>query len=145
MPSTIEQLIQVGIEKESRTEDFYRYWSQKLDDPRTRVLMLALAEEERKHREFFENLRDSGLKLGKLPDKIDLSPGDYSVPEEISEAANAEEVLRQAVDREASAIKLFVDLSEQVGTMTSIFDKLAAEEREHKRRLETFLPQTPNA
>ena len=58
MAMTFAELVQLGIKKESDTEAFYRYWAERLSDPGARTLLDELAQEEAKHRVFFENLED---------------------------------------------------------------------------------------
>ena len=138
MPMTFDELVQLGIKKETDTEAFYRYWAQRLADPGARVLLSELAEEEIKHRVFFENLKETDMKSSKADEVLDLHIGDYLLPEEISEGSSIQDVLITAIHREESAIKFFSDLAAQAAKMQATFERLAAEEKKHKLRLETF-------
>ncbi len=139
MAMTFIELVCLGIEKETDTEAFYRYWSERLTDSGARVLLSELAQEEAKHRVFFENLKEADIKSSnKADDVIDLHVGDYLKAEEISPNSSIQDVLISAIHREANAIKFFTNLAEQGGPMQSTFQRLAQEEKQHKLRLETF-------
>lgn len=138
MAMTFAELVKLGIQKESTTEAFYRRWASKLTDPGARTLLSELADEEVKHRVFFENLKPPDVKQGQAADVLDLHMSDYLVSKEISEDSSTQDVLISAIHREADAIKFFTDLAVQASTMHSTFENLAAEEKKHKLRLETF-------
>ena len=138
MAMTFAELVKLGIEKESGAEAFYRHWASSLSDPGARILLSELAEEEIKHRIFFENLKESDLQQGQAPQVLDLHMSDYLVSEEISEQSSVQDVLISAIHREANAIKFFTDLATQSSQMRSVFEKLAAEEKKHKLLLETY-------
>ena len=138
MAMTFAELVKLGIQKESTTEAFYRRWASKLADPGARALLAELADEEVKHRVFFENLKQPDIQQGQAADVLHLHMSDYLVPKEIAEDSSTQDVLISAIHREAGAIKFFTDLAAQAGTMQSTFENLAAEEKKHKLRLETF-------
>lgn len=138
MAMTFAELVKLGIEKESAAEAFYRHWASALSDPGPMALLAELAEEELKHRIFFENLKETDMQQGQAPQVLDLHMSDYLVSEEISEQSSVQDVLISAIHREANAIKFFTDLAAQSGKMRSTFERLAAEEKKHKLRLETF-------
>ena len=138
MPMTFDELVQLGIKKETDTEAFYRYWAQRLADPGAQTLLSELAQEEIKHRLFFESLKETDIQPGQPAEVLDLHIGDYLLPEEISEGSSIQDVLITAIHREESAIKFFSDLAAQLGKMQPTFERLAAEEKKHKLRLETF-------
>ena len=138
MAMTFEQLRQLGIQKESDTETFYRHWAEKLADPGARVLLAELADEETKHRQFFENLKETDVQSGPAAKVLDLHIGDYLIAKEISEDSSIQDVLISAIHREASAIKFFTELAAQANPLQATFQRLAGEEKKHKLRLETF-------
>ena len=138
MAMTFDELVQAGIQKETDTEAFYRYWAQQLTDPGARVLLSELAQEEVKHRIFFEKLKETDIQPGKTDQVLDLHIGDYLLPEEIAKGSSVQDVLISAIHREESAIKFFSDLAAQAGNMRATFERLAGEEKKHKLRLETF-------
>ena len=138
MAMTFVELVKLGIQKESEAEAFYRYWAGKLTDAGGQNLLSELADEEIKHRIFFENLKESDMQQGPATDVMDLHMSDYLVSDEISEESSIQDVLIGAIKREANAIKFFTDLAGQSGAMRSTFEKLAAEEKKHKLRLETY-------
>ena len=138
MAMTFDELVQAGIKKETDTEAFYRYWAQRLTDPGPRVLLSELAQEEAKHRIFFENLKETDIQPSQTDQVLDLHIGDYLLPEEISQGSSTQDVLISAIHREESAIKFFSDLAAQAGNMRATFARLAGEEKKHKLRLETF-------
>ncbi len=138
MAMTFDELVQLGIKKESDTEAFYRYWSEHVPDPGAQTLLSALAQEEVKHRVFFENLTESDIQQSQPNEVLDLHIGDYLVVQEISENSSIQDVLISAIHRETGAIKFFSDLAAKGGKMQSTFEQLASEEKKHKLRLETF-------
>jgi len=103
-----------------------------------RALLSELAEEEIKHRIFFENLKETDVQQGQAPQVLDLHISDYLISEEISEQSGVQDVLISAIHREANAIKFFTDLAAQSSQMRATFEKLAAEEKKHKLLLETY-------
>ena len=138
MAMTFAELVKLGIQKESSAEEFYHRWASRLADPGARTLLSELAEEEVKHRVFFEKLKKTDIRSGQAPKVLDLHMSDYLVCKEISDDSSTQDVLISAIHREANAIKFFTDLAAQGGKMRSTFEKLAAEEKKHKLRLETF-------
>ncbi len=138
MAMTFADLVQLGIKKESDTQAFYLYWAQRLADPGARVLLSELAQEEFKHRVFFENLKETDLQRSGPAEVLDLHIGDYLVEKEISEDSSIQDVLISAIHREESAIRFFEYLSGRGGKMQPTFERLAGEEKKHKLRLETF-------
>ena len=129
MAMTFAELVKLGVEKESDTEAFYRYWAKNLSDAGGQNLLSELADEEVKHRVFFENLKESDMQQGPTAEVMDLHMSDYLVSEKISEESSIQDVLIGAIKREANAIKFFTDLAGQSGAMRSTFEKLAAEEK----------------
>ncbi len=139
MAMTFVELVQLGVQKESDTEAFYRYWAERLADPGARVLLSELAEEEAKHCVFFQNLKEADMQSSsKAGEVIDLHVGDYLQAEEISQDSSIQDVLISAIHRESSAIRFFTVLAGQAGPMQPTFERLAQEEKKHKLRLETF-------
>ena len=138
MAMTFAELVKLGVEKESEAEAFYRHWALSLGDPGARTLLSELADEEIKHRVFFENLKEADLQQGQAPQVLDLHMSDYLISEEISEQSDVQDVLISAIHREANAIKFFTNLAAQSSQMRSTFEKLAAEEKKHKLLLETY-------
>ena len=138
MAMTFAELVKLGVEKESQAEAFYRHWASKLENPGAKALLSDLAEQEVKHRVFFENLKETDIQQDQAPKVLDLHMSDYLVSREISEDSSTQDVLISAIHREANAIKFFTDLAAQGGKMRSTFENLAAEEKKHKLRLETF-------
>lgn len=138
MAMTFEELRKLGIKKESDTEAFYRHWSGKLADPGARVLLSELADEEAKHRIFFEKLTKSQFTAGPAPAVLDLHIGDYLVAKRISDDSSTQDVLIAAIHRETSAIRFFTYLAGHPSELQATFQHLASEEKKHKLRLETF-------
>ncbi len=125
MAMTFAELVQLGIKKESDTQAFYLYWAERLADPGARVLLSELAQEEVKHRVFFENLKETDMQPGEAAEVLDLHIGDYLVEKDIYEDSSIQDVLISAIHREESAIKLFEYLSGRGGTMQPSFERLA--------------------
>ena len=138
MAMNFADMVRLGIKKESETEAFYLHWAERLTDPGARVLLSELAQEEAKHRVFFENLKETDVEQAAPDEVLNLHIGDYLVEKEISEDSSAQDVLISAIHREDSAIKFFEYLVSQGGTMQPTFERLAVEEKKHKLRLETF-------
>ncbi len=138
MAMTFAELVRLGVEKETQTEQFYRHWADRLVDPGAKVLLSDLAEEESKHRVFFENLKEGDLQKAPTPEVLDLHIGDYLVERKICEDSDIQDVLISAIHREGTAIKFFTDLAQQSNKMSPTFESMASEEKKHKLRLETF-------
>ena len=138
MAMTFAELVKLGVQKESDAEAFYRHWASSLSDPGARALLSELAEEEIKHRIFFENLKETDMQQGQAPQVLDLHMSDYLISKDISEQSSVQDVLISAIQREANAIKFFTNLAAQNSQMRATFEKLAAEEKKHKLLLETY-------
>ena len=67
-----------------------------------------------------------------IPVSIDHEASD------VRKGKSTQDILISAIKREDSAVKFFTDLSGQAGKLQSTFQRLAAEEKKHKLRLETF-------
>ena len=83
MAMIFAELVQLGAKKESETESFYLSWADRLANPGAKVLLSELAEEEAKHREFFENLEQGAFQQGQTPAVLDLHIGDYLLDREL--------------------------------------------------------------
>ena len=103
MAMTFAELVKLGVEKESQAEAFYRHWASKLENPGAKTLLSDLAEQEVKHRVFFENLKETDIQQDQAPKVLDLHMSDYLVSREISEDSSTQDVLISAIHREANA------------------------------------------
>ena len=137
---TFKDAIKVAVKEEIKAYNLYMETRNKVSASGTKKMLEELAEMEKKHRKILEKVLAEQVSdvLGrKIPEQ---SPGiaDFLIEVELKENATPQEVMIFAIKAEQKAINFYTDLKKQfAGTeLESLFDRLAAEEKGHKVKLE---------
>lgn len=138
---TWEQILNRAIAKEQEACSNYTALAGWMRNPGTRQMLTELAEEEQKHKDLLENWREGHIK-GTPPSSLpDLGVIGNRHDFKFDRDLNPEEAVRFAIREEERAFAFYDDLAkalEEEGAK-SLAERLAAEERRHKFKLESLL------
>lgn len=139
---TLEEVIQLAVEREVEARDLYLGLLEQVQDDVVQGLLRELAAQEEGHRRRLEALFVSGtltrqLAAGPRPVQ-DLHLTDHLVETPLDENADVQQVLIVAGKREAGSHALYTALAGAAvdAEIANLFDYLAAQELEHKQRVE---------
>jgi rubrerythrin len=139
---SISEVIDFAIEKEIEAAAFYADAAQQELYSGARQLFTEFAQEERKHQQMLENLKNNittsdTYKFSWVPD---LRRSDYLVDMVYEPGMPYTDILRMAMKREEKSLKLYRLVAEKAETETqlNIFKVLCQEEAKHKLALETL-------
>ena len=138
--SSVDEVLDFAIEKESEAAAFYTDWSRTVENKSIGRVLLEFAEEERKHQAYITDVKN-GKQIPESPkDVTDLSISDYLVETSPSENMDYQTTLMVAMQREKSAFRLYTKLASvaQNEHVQKLFLTLAQDEARHKLRLETI-------
>jgi rubrerythrin len=140
---TIEKALRVGIIMETGAYDLYSSMSKKVKDLGSKQLLEELAEDEAKHREYFESaLKDpkamNGSKISDIKRVMDLKISDPLKEAPLSKDATYQEVLIFAAKSEQSAVDFYTALSKaySIHPLAKIWADFARMEQGHKLKIE---------
>jgi len=136
-----EQLLNRAIAKEQEAFSNYQTLAKWVSNPGGKRMLSELAEEERRHKEILEGWKEGkveGKGPSSLPDSGLLREGrDFRVDKDLT----PEEAVRLAIREEERAFSFYQDLSRglEEGEAKTLAERLAAEEKNHRLRLEALL------
>jgi rubrerythrin len=147
----LEAIIDLAIQKEEQSYDFYTGLHSKVKDPGVQGTLTFLAKEELKHKDFLIRYREGGLG----PESLRMSHVvNYSIAEhldqpESKESLEAKDAYLLAAHRELRAYNFYKALADihPEGALKEMLTKMANEELKHKEKVEylyanTAFPQT---
>ncbi len=139
MGITFEQIISFALEEERGAAEFYRKMSGLAKKKNARVMFNELAEEEIKHKKFFEGVTAGNIPDLRLQEVTDLKISDYLVDVSFKPDMDYQDILIMAMKKEESAVKLYEDMAEKVQKpeLKKLLRFMSQEEAKHKLRLET--------
>jgi rubrerythrin len=137
---TMEQALKVAIKAEIDAYNLYMKTKEKVVSSGTKAMLEELAQQEMGHRKILENVVEGG-EFQKLGDKIpEQSRGiaEFLTVSDLKKNASPQDVIIFAMGEEEKAFNFYSALKNHfVGTdLEELFDRLAAEERGHKIKLE---------
>ena len=140
MPGEVAELLDTAIYKEIASQAFYIAGQDKTDDPGARALMKELAQEELRHAQWLEALKEKGLgDEGWYRDKVaNLLISEYLTGGDSLEGAGVQDTLLFAMKREQQSVEFY---SRAMGAMRDetakyLCERLVHEELKHKLKLE---------
>ncbi|MFP3951188.1 MAG: ferritin family protein [Candidatus Bathyarchaeia archaeon] len=139
---TVEKALRMGITLEQGAIDLYSGTAENVEDPGSKQLLLELAEDEKKHKKFFQRALEDPKKVerfGGLSRKIeDLQITDRLVEESLSPNSRYQDMLIFAAQSEQKAHDFYTALAEQFKDhpLGEMWERFAEEELRHKVRLE---------
>ena len=147
----LEAIIDLAIEKEEQSYDFYIGLQSRVKDPGTQETLRFLAREELKHKDFLMRYRkgDLGPETLRLSHVVDYSIAEHLEPPDLKESLEAKDAYLLAAHRELRAYNFYKALADihPEGTLREMLTEMANEELKHKEKVEylysnTAFPQT---
>lgn len=138
----LNDIFNFAIEKEKEAAHFYEQASEEESISGSKEMFKELAQEERKHQTFLENMNkgEKGVEEYKLKWIKDIKRSDYVVDLAFKQGMGYRDILILAIKREEKSLKLYNDIlrqSESAGHK-KLLKILCQEEAKHKLRLETM-------
>ncbi len=137
---TLKEVLEKAIRKEIEAQLLYTDLSQKMSDETARGAFQDLTRQEKGHQNRLEQYLRGELKEGALSHGQAL---DYKLAEqldqvEISPEMQLKDVFLLAASREKAAHEFYLSLAQvhPAGAVKKLIEKLAAQELEHKQRVE---------
>lgn len=136
----VQDVLKVAIEAEIKAYQLYTELSEKMKNPAAKIMLKELAAQEEGHRKALENVvkTENVDVLGKAIPVESRGIQEFLITADLDEKASIQEVMIFAMNEEQKAYDFYMGLKEQFpGTeLEDLFDRLAAEERGHKIKLE---------
>ncbi len=136
----IEDVLKVAIDAEISAYNLYKDLSAKMKSQASRQMLEELALQEEGHRKALERIVESKdtTVLGRGVPEQSRGIQEFLVSAELDANASVQEVMIFAMKEEQKAFDFYTELKNQfAGTeLEELFDRLAAEERGHKVKLE---------
>ncbi len=140
-PNTLKEILDTATKKETEAYEFYSEAENIVKDPSAKVLLKEFADIELKHKNLLENfdLNEVDEEHHTVKHPHDLHLSQYLVDKEITEESTIQEIMIHAMKREQSAYEFYNDMAKVVTSIEvkNLFEDLAAEELDHKGRIET--------
>ncbi|MBT3880197.1 MAG: ferritin family protein [Candidatus Scalindua sp.] len=137
----LTEIMDMAIQFETDANEFYLTASDIAKDPSAKTLLKELATIELKHKEKLEefNLDDVAHEHHTIPETHDLHVSDYLMDKEITPTSTSQDIMVHAMKREQKAYEFYARMLKVVtsGEVKILFEELAAEELEHKAKIET--------
>lgn len=132
------EIVADAIEKERAAQELYASTAAKTSDKVARTLLEALADDERRHEELLRAAQKEELEQQSIPEWGDLHVTDHLEAEELTPDASFQEILIYAAKREENARQTYEALAQSSNDEADkrLFERLAADEKGHKYRLE---------
>jgi rubrerythrin len=140
-PNTLKEILDTATKKETEAYEFYSEAVNIVKEPSAKVLLKEFADIELKHKNILENfdLNEVDEEHHTIKHPHDLHLSQYLVDKEITEESTIQEIMIHAMKREQSAYEFYNDMAKVVTSIEvkNLFEDLAAEELDHKGRIET--------
>jgi rubrerythrin len=140
LPDELAELLDTAIYKEIASQAFYIAGQNKTEDPGARALMRELAQEELKHAQWLEALKEKGLgeqdwHQEKVPN---LMISEYLSGGDSLEGAGVQDTLLFAMKREQQSVDFYSRMMGMMRDETAkrLCESLVHEELKHKLKLE---------
>ncbi len=139
--NTLKEILDTATKKETEAYEFYSEAVNIVKEPSAKVLLKEFADIELKHKNILENfdLNEVDEEHHTIKHPHDLHLSQYLVDKEITEESTIQEIMIHAMKREQSAYEFYNDMAKVVTSIEvkNLFEDLAAEELDHKGRIET--------
>jgi rubrerythrin len=140
MPDEAAELLDTAIYKEIASQAFYIAGQDKTNDPGARALMKELAQEELRHAQWLEALKEKGLgDEGWHREKVaNLLISEYLTDGDSLEGDGVQNTLLFAMKREQQSIEFYSGVMGAMRDETAkhLCERLVREELKHKLKLE---------
>ncbi len=139
-PVTLKQILEKAIEKEVSSRLLYVSLSQKVNDEAVNDAFQELAQQEQGHQNLLERYLRGELKEGALSHSqvIDYKIAQRFEQPELSIDMKLQDIFLLAANREMVSHEFYLSLAQihPVGEVRRLLEELAAQELEHKQRVE---------
>ena len=137
----LKEIMDMAIQYETDANEFYSTAAGVAKDPAAKTLLNELAGVELKHKVKLESfdLSDVAHEHHTVPETHDLHVSDYLMDKEIAPNSTSQDIMVHAMKREQKAYEFYARMLKVVtsGEVKILFEELAAEELEHKAKIET--------
>ena len=135
---SIEEILDFAIGNEIRAAEFYEQLSKQAKTKSMKETFEKFSKEERGHEARLKKVKSEGKFEQANKDILDMKMSDYLVKSNPKGKMTYQDALILAMKREKAAYKLYKKLAEKAPTneLKVIFNKLAAEEANHKMNFE---------
>ena len=137
---TLKEVLEKAIQKEIDSQHLYGNLSQRMTDDAAKDAVQELVREEQGHQQLLEQYLRGELKEGTLSrgQVVDYKIAEHLDQPEISPDMKLKEVFLLAANREKTSHEFYLGLAQihPDGEMKRLIEGLAAQELEHKQRVE---------
>jgi len=137
---TLKEVLGKAVRKEIESQYLYRDLSQKMTDEAAKDAFQELARQEQGHQQLLEQYLRGELKGGTLSSgqTIDYKIAEHFEQPEISSDTKLKDVFLLAANREKASHEFYLSLAQihPTGEVKRLIEGLAAQELEHKQRVE---------
>jgi rubrerythrin len=137
---TVQSILEKAIEKEIESQRLYLDLSRKMTDVAAKEAFLKLSHEEKGHEELLRKYQRGELGVGGLkPDSVlDYKIAEYLDQPQITPDMTLKDSFLLAANREKASHEFYIRLAvaHPPGRVKRLLEQLAAQELEHKRRVE---------
>ncbi len=138
----VDEILNFATQREKEAVEFYTLLAREATQKSLREIFESFAKQEDKHVEMLSNISDNKEKIDayEFREITDLKISDYMVETEYKEGMPMPEILKLAMKKEESAVKLYSDLAEKSDNddAKKLFMLLVQEEAKHKFALESM-------
>ena len=136
--SSVDTVINFAIEKEEKAMDFYQKCAERAKNQGIKKFFQEMVEEEKRHRDLLKGLNPSALGDIKLDKVENLRISDYLIDVQFRDNLTYQEALTLAMKKEEKAHAFYSGWKNKCmhEKTARIFEMLANEELEHKRKIE---------
>jgi rubrerythrin len=131
----------MAIQFETDASEFYSTAADIAKDPSAKTLLKEFSAIELKHKQKLESfdLSDVAHEHHTVPETHDLHVSDYLVDKEVTPDSTSQDIMVHAMKREQKAYEFYARMIKSVTSdeVRGLFEELAAEELEHKAKIET--------
>jgi len=142
---TLGEVLESAIQKEIDAQCLYDDLSQRVQDEAVKYALQELVKQEKGHQHLLERYLRGELKGGALNggQTIDFKISEQFGQPEVSPGMELKEVFLLAANLERLSHSFYLDLAgvHPAGEVKKLFEELAAQELEHKERVETLYTQ----
>ncbi len=137
----LSEIMDMAIQFETDASEFYSTAADIAKDPSAKTLLKEFSAIELKHKEKLESfdLSDVAHEHHTVPATHDLHVSDYLVDKEVTPDSTSQDIMVHAMKREQKAYEFYARMIKSVTSddVRGLFEELAAEELEHKAKIET--------
>jgi rubrerythrin len=138
---TLTEIMDMAIQFETDASEFYSTAADIAKDPSAKTMLKEFAAIELKHKHKLESfdLSDVAHEHHTVPQTHDLHVSDYLMDKEVTPDSTSQDIMVHAMKREQKAYEFYARMLKVVASeeVRSLFEELAAEELEHKAKIET--------